>query len=166
MDLLLNSSLHSWKHFIILDLFVLDHLCLRIIQSYSFQRNTFAFVDFLNIYSYFCYFFPSTFFQFVSPYLLGIALILIIFSILILLIGGARGKEPFCQCRRPKRHKFKSWFDLWIGKIPLEKGMATHSSIPAWRVSWTEEPGGLQTIGSQRVGHNWNDLAQYKHSGL
>ena len=36
---------------------------------------------------------------------------------------------------------------------PLEKGMATHSSIPAWRISWTEEPGGLQSIGSQRVGH-------------
>ena len=37
---------------------------------------------------------------------------------------------------------------------PLEKGMATHSSILAWRVPWTEEPGGLQSLGSQRVGHN------------
>ena len=37
---------------------------------------------------------------------------------------------------------------------PLEKGMATHSSILAWRISWTEETGGLQSIGSQRVGHN------------
>ena len=37
---------------------------------------------------------------------------------------------------------------------PLEKGMATHSSIPAWRISWTEEPGGLQSIGSQRVRHD------------
>ena len=36
---------------------------------------------------------------------------------------------------------------------PLEKGMATHSSIPAWRVAWTEEPGGLQSMGSQRVRH-------------
>ena len=34
---------------------------------------------------------------------------------------------------------------------PLEKGMATHSSILAWRIPWTEEPGGLQSIGSQRV---------------
>ena len=42
---------------------------------------------------------------------------------------------------------------------PLEKGMATHSSILAWRIPWTEEPGGLQSIGSQRVGHNWSDLA-------
>ena len=35
------------------------------------------------------------------------------------------------------------------GDDPLEKGMATHSSILAWRIPWTEEPGGLQTIGSQ-----------------
>ena len=36
----------------------------------------------------------------------------------------------------------------------LEKGMATHSSILAWRIPWTEEPGGLWSMGSQRVGHN------------
>ena len=41
------------------------------------------------------------------------------------------------------------WKDL------LEKGMATHSSILAWRIPWTEEPGRLQAIGSQRVGHDW-----------
>ena len=37
---------------------------------------------------------------------------------------------------------------------PLEKGRATHSSIPAWKIPRTEEPGGLQSIGSQRVRHN------------
>ena len=37
---------------------------------------------------------------------------------------------------------------------PLEKGMAIHSSIIAWRIPWTEELGGLQSMGSQRVGHN------------
>ena len=37
---------------------------------------------------------------------------------------------------------------------PLEKGMATHSSIFAWRIPWTEEHGGLQSMGSLRVGHN------------
>ena len=37
---------------------------------------------------------------------------------------------------------------------PLEKGMATHSSILAWRVPWTEEPGGLQSMGLQSVTHN------------
>jgi len=40
------------------------------------------------------------------------------------------------------------------GEDPLEKEMATHSSILAWEIPWTEEPGGLQSIGSQRVGHN------------
>ena len=37
---------------------------------------------------------------------------------------------------------------------PLEIEMATHSSIPAWKIPWTEEPGGLQSRGSQRVRHN------------
>ena len=37
---------------------------------------------------------------------------------------------------------------------PLEKGMATHSSILAWKIPWTEEPGGLQSMGLQRVGHD------------
>ena len=40
------------------------------------------------------------------------------------------------------------------GEDPLEEDMKTHSSILAWRIPWTEEPGGLQSIGSQRVGHN------------
>ena len=44
--------------------------------------------------------------------------------------------------------KSMGWEDL------LEKGMATHSSVLAWRISWTEESGGLQCMGSQRVGHN------------
>ena len=38
---------------------------------------------------------------------------------------------------------------------PLEKEMATHSSLLAWEIPWTEEPGGLQSMGSQRVGHDW-----------
>ena len=37
---------------------------------------------------------------------------------------------------------------------PLEEGMATHCSILAWRIPWREEPGGLQSIGSQKVGHD------------
>ena len=37
---------------------------------------------------------------------------------------------------------------------PLEEGIATHSSLLAWRIPWTEEPGGLQSIGSQRIGHD------------
>ena len=42
----------------------------------------------------------------------------------------------------------------------MEKEMATHSSFLAWRIPWMEEPGGLQSMGLQRVGHNWSDLAQ------
>ena len=42
---------------------------------------------------------------------------------------------------------------------PPEKGMATHSSIPGWRIPQIEEPGGLQAMRSQRVGHNCSDLA-------
>ena len=44
-------------------------------------------------------------------------------------------------------------------KLEWEKEMATHSSILAWRVPWTEEPGGLLSMGSHRVGHDWSDLA-------
>ena len=48
--------------------------------------------------------------------------------------------------------------EIWIQSLgwedPLEKGMAAHSSILAWRISWKEELGGLQSMGSQRVGHN------------
>ena len=50
---------------------------------------------------------------------------------------------------------------------PLEEGMASHSSILAWRIPWTEQPGGLQSIGSQRVGCDWNNLAlTHPHSSL
>ena len=50
---------------------------------------------------------------------------------------------------------------------PLEEGMANHSSILAWRIPWTEEPGGLESIGSQRVRHDWSNWAHthIKHLG-
>ena len=48
--------------------------------------------------------------------------------------------------------------EIWVQSLgqedPLEEGMATHSSISAWRVPWTEESGGLQFMGSQRVKHD------------
>ena len=50
---------------------------------------------------------------------------------------------------------WKPWVRSLGGEDPLEEGKATHSSILAWRNPWTEEPGGLQSIGSQRVGHDW-----------
>ena len=49
----------------------------------------------------------------------------------------------------------ETWVWSLIWEDPLEKEMATHSSILAWRIPWTEEPGGLQSTGSQRVGHDW-----------
>ena len=60
-------------------------------------------------------------------------------------LGGTSGKELACQCRRYKR----CGFDPWVGKISLEKEMAVHSSIPAWRIPWTEESGGLQVTESR-----------------
>ena len=56
-------------------------------------------------------------------------------------------KKPTCQCRSCRIHKF----DPRVRKIPLEEEMATHSSILAWKVPWTEDPGGLQSMGSQIV---------------
>jgi len=44
-------------------------------------------------------------------------------------------------------------FSPWVGGNPLEEEMAAHSSIPAWRIPWTEESGGLQSMRSQRTGH-------------
>ena len=48
----------------------------------------------------------------------------------------------------------QTWVQSLGQEDPLEKGMATHSSILAWEIPWTEEPGGLQSMGSQRVRHN------------
>ena len=54
--------------------------------------------------------------------------------------------------------KLPAMEEIWVQSLgledPLEKGMATHSSILAQRIPWTEEPGGLQSMGSQRVGHD------------
>ena len=47
---------------------------------------------------------------------------------------------------------------MWFGSLgqedPLWEGMVTHSSILSWKIPWTQEPGGLQAMGSQRVGHD------------
>ena len=48
----------------------------------------------------------------------------------------------------------ETWVQSLNGNGPLEEGMATHFSILAWRIVWTEEPDGLQSMRSQRVGHN------------
>ena len=60
--------------------------------------------------------------------------------------GGSDSKESTCDTGNPVQS---------LGQEdPLEKGMATHSSILIWRIPWTEEPGRLQSMGSKRVGYN------------
>ena len=54
-------------------------------------------------------------------------------------------KDSACQCRRCNKCRFSPW----VGKIPLEQEMAAHSSILAWKIPWTEDPGRLQFMGSQ-----------------
>ena len=53
--------------------------------------------------------------------------------------------------------RLPTMWETWVQSLgwedPLEKGMATHSSTLAWKIPWTEEPGGLQSMGSQRVGY-------------
>ena len=73
--------------------------------------------------------------------------------------GGSSGKEPACQCRRCKRQGSVPGKNGFPSKDPLEEGMAAHSSLLAWRIPWTEEPGSLRSIESQRVRHDWSDLA-------
>ena len=58
------------------------------------------------------------------------------------------GKESTSNARATEDVGSIPWED------PLAEGMATHSSIPAWRIPWTQEPDGLQSIGPQRVGHD------------
>ena len=54
--------------------------------------------------------------------------------------------------------RLPAMWETWVQSLgqedPLEKEMATHSSTLAWKIPWMEEPGGLQSMGSQRVGHN------------
>ena len=57
----------------------------------------------------------------------------------------------------------ETWAPSLGWEDPLEKKMATHSNILAWKISWTEEPGGLQSMGSQRVRHNWTTKCTAQH---
>ena len=63
--------------------------------------------------------------------------------------------SPFKERHTGRRHRF----DPWVRKDPLEKEMATHSSILAWEIPRTEEPGRLQSMGSQRDRHHGKNLA-------
>ena len=54
----------------------------------------------------------------------------------------------------------------WVVGLQLEKKMATHCSVLAWKIPETEEPGGLPSMGSHRVGQDWSDLAAAAAAGL
>ena len=61
-------------------------------------------------------------------------------------------------------------WEAWVRTLgwedPLEEGKAPYSSILAWRIPWTEEPGGLQSVGSHRIGHNCTQLRLAQHIHL
>ena len=73
---------------------------------------------------------------------------------------SSRTKKPVSQIARVVKNPpaMQETKETWVRSLgwedSLEEGMATHSSIFAWEIPWTEEPVGLQSIGSQRVGHN------------
>ena len=71
--------------------------------------------------------------------------------------GDSGSIEPICQFRTHKRLGIKVWS---LGQEDhLEAGKTTHSSILAWRIPWTENPGGLQSMGMHWVRHDWSDWA-------
>ena len=72
---------------------------------------------------------------------------------------AASDKEPACQCRKHNRHGFSPW----VGKILWRRAWQPTLTF-LWRISWTEEPGGLQSVGSQRVRHDWSDLTCLRES--
>ena len=89
-------------------------------------------------------------------------------------IGEGNGNPLQCSCLENPRDRGAWWAAVhgvakrqtWLSDFTftfhfhaLEKEMATHSSVLAWRIPWMEKPDGLQSMGSHRVGHDWNDLA-------
>ena len=79
----------------------------------------------------------------------------------VLLPGKSHGQRSLVGCG-PWGHSSQtrlSDFTFTFYFYALEKEMATHSSVLAWRIPGTGEPGGLLSMGSYRVGHNWSDLA-------
>ena len=79
----------------------------------------------------------------------------------VLLPGKSHGWRSLVGCS-PWVARSRTWlsdFTFTFHFHALEKEIATHSSVLAWRIPWMGEPGGLLSMGSHRVGHNWSDLA-------
>ena len=90
----------------------------------------------------------------ISPQVCRLALVLLDFP------GSADCKEASAEDVGDTGSITREWLS---GEDPMEKGMATHSSIVAWRNPWTEEPGWLQSMGLHWVGHDWSNLAHLVH---
>ena len=76
-------------------------------------------------------------------------------------LGKSRGQRSLVGCS-PRGHECRTWlsnFTFTFHFHALEKEMATHSSVLAWRIPRKVEPGGLPSMGSHRVRHDWSDLA-------
>ena len=67
--------------------------------------------------------------------------------------GGIPTNAEVVFLGKSRRHK-RCGFNSWVGQISLEKEMTTHSTVFAWKIQWAAEPGGLQSMGSKRVGHD------------
>ena len=73
------------------------------------------------------------------------------------MIGGPYvfdGDSLVAQTVKSLPTMLETWVQSLGQEDPLEKELATHSSVLAWKITWTEEPGGLQSMGSQRGGHD------------
>ena len=111
-----------------------------------------------------------------TPGCLTLGRSLLLYELYFLKICWAAGVGKNWNCWDPKERKdfpggsvvkntpvMQETQETWVWFLgqedPLEKGMATYSSTLAWRILWIEEPGGLQSTETQRVRHDWNDLA-------
>ena len=77
---------------------------------------------------------------------------------IVVIVSGGQQSSSVKNKGAQKVKNLLAMQDTWVQSLgqedPLEKGMATHSSILAWEIPWTDEPGRLQSMGSQRVGHD------------
>ena len=139
-----------------------EHILLTKPQPSVTQRLFFFFFNFQSyiykyMYLFFKILFPFRLLQTIEPYSLHYTVCpywLSILNIPVLHVKVFPGKEFAYNAQ-----------EAWVWSLgwddPLEEGMTTHSNILAWRIPWIEEPGGLQSMGSQRVRHNWGNLAQH-----